>query len=216
MADFVVIGMGRFGRALSRSLSMEGQAVLAVDRDRRRLDQIRTDVDATSEVDATDEEAMSALRLDRMTCAVVTIGSRAMEASILTTAILRDLEVPWIVGRAFDARHARLLLALGASEVVNPEEEMGRILALRLANPGILDQLELGEATVAEVEAPEAFAGVSIRDLDLRREYQSSVLAIRRENQALTNPHPEEALASGDVLVLLGPGEQIQKIAALR
>lgn len=216
MARFAVIGMGRFGRAVANSLVREEQAVLAIDRNPRRLDLVAGEVDATARADTTDEEAMAALQLGRMSCAVVTIGSRATEASILTVAILRDQGVPRVVARAFDDRHARLLLALGANEVLNPEDEIGARLALRLARPDILDQFEFGEARVAEVEAPELFVGSTLGDLDLRVRHGVSALVIRRGSDVLPNPGAGTMVESGDVLVVLGREEAIEAVAALR
>lgn len=215
MTEFAVIGMGRFGRAVARGLARERQAVLAIDSNPARLDQVAGEVDSVALVDATDEEALAALRLDRMACAVVTIGSRATEASILTTAILRELGVGRIVARSFDERHARLLLTVGANEVLNPEDEIGRRLATRLAFPDIFDHIRLGDAVLAEVEAPEAFAGRRLEELGLRQRWDLSVLAIRRGDETLVNPAGEAEIAGGDLLVVLGHPEAIRQVADL-
>lgn len=214
MAEFAVIGLGRFGRAVARSLALAGQAVLAVDRDVSRLERVADDVDSVVEVDVTDERSMRSLDLGRMSCVVVAIGSRAMEASLLTTAILRDHEVPRIVARALDERHARLLLAIGAHEVINPEDEIGRRLALSLAHPGVRGQLQLGERTVAEIELPEAFAGRRLDDLDLATEHGVQVLALRRGDGVEPCPAGEATVESGDTLVLLGEEEALERLAA--
>jgi trk system potassium uptake protein TrkA len=214
VAELAVIGLGRFGRAVARSLVRDGQAVLAIDRDPARLELVAEDVDATARADTTDEEALAALQLGRMACVVVTIGSRATEASILTVAILRELGVPRIVARAFDERHARLLLAIGANEVLNPEDEMGERLALHVARPGILDRFRCAGGWVAEVEAPEAFAGSALGDLDLAGDVE--VLAVRRGDRVEARPAAEWRLESGDVLIVLGGEDAIHRIEALR
>ena len=216
MADFAVIGMGRFGRAVARSLVSDGQAVLCVDRDPGRLARVADEVDATARADTTDEQAVGALKLDRMSVVVVAIGSRATEASILTVAILRELGVPRIVARAFDERHGRLLLAIGASEVLNPEDEIGARLALRLARPSILDQFRLGDGTLAEVEVPEAWVGTPLGELDPRGGWGITILAVRRREEVSINPGPESLLESGDILVVLGEDEAVEAVAALR
>lgn len=216
MAEFAIIGMGQFGRAVARSLVQESQGVLAIDLDPERLEKVRAEVDATSRTDTTDEAALAALRLDRMTCVVVAIGFRAAEASLLTVAILKDLGVPRIVARSFDKRHARLLLAIGANEVLNPEEESGERLAGRLVRPGVLDQIAFGEVRVAEVEAPESFVGGSLAQLDLRSRFGVTVIAIQRGDLVMANPEPEEPVESGDVLVLLGDDPSITGVAALK
>jgi trk system potassium uptake protein TrkA len=216
VAEFAIIGLGRFGRAVARSLALEGQAVLAVDRDPHRLELVADDVDAVVVADTTDEAKVASLQLGRMACVVVTMGSRALEASLLTTAILREQDVPRVVARAFDERHARLLLAVGANEVINPEDEIGRRLALRLSHPGIVDQVRLGEASIAEVEAPEAFAGHCLEELDLRKRQGLTVLAIRRGGDILANPAGDARVESGDVLVLLGDPEAVRELGTLR
>jgi trk system potassium uptake protein TrkA len=149
-----------------------------------------------------------------MACVVVTIGSRATEASILTVAILRELGVPRIVARAFDERHARLLLAIGANEVLNPEDEMGERLALHVARPGILDRFRCAGGWVAEVEAPEAFAGSALGDLDLAGDVE--VLAVRRGDRVEARPAADWRIESGDVLIVLGGEDAIHRIEALR
>jgi trk system potassium uptake protein TrkA len=216
MSEFAVIGMGRFGRAVARNLVREGQSVLAIDRDLRRLELVSGEVDATARADTTDEEAMTALKLDRMACVVVTIGSRATEASVLTVAILRELGVPRIVARSFNERHGRVLLSIGANEVLDPEDEIGGRLALRLVRPSILDQLRFGEIRLAEVEVPEAFVGQSLEELELRSRFDVNVLAIQRDDAVTPNPGPEAMIASGDVLVVLGSEVAITRMAGLK
>ena len=213
--EFVVIGLGRFGRALATSLVREGQVVLGVDRDRERVQELADEVDSVVVADSTDEEALTGLQLERMSCVVVTIGAKSTEASILTTALLRQIGIPRIVARAFTELHARVLLAVGAHEVVKPEDDMGRRLALRLANPGIVDQIQLGDAQLAEVEAPQAFVGQTLAELDLRSRYKVSVLAVRHDETIVSNPGADARVEAGDVLVVLGDPEDVLKLAAL-
>lgn len=213
MSDFAVIGLGRFGRAVVRSLAAAEQKVLAIDRDGGRLDAVSEEAESVVQADTTDERTVASLDLARMDAVVVTIGSRATEASLLTTAILRDLDVPRIVARAFGRRHARLLLAIGAHQVLNPEEEIGQRLALRLAHPGILDHLHCPGAVVAQVEAPEAFAGRSLEEVDLPRRHGVSVLVLVRGDRLIPNPPPEERLESGDRLVVMGDDDDVRSLA---
>ncbi|MDY7096210.1 MAG: TrkA family potassium uptake protein [Acidobacteriota bacterium] len=213
--ELVIIGLGRFGRSVATNLARRGQSVLAVDRAAERVELIAEEVDSVAIADATDEAALDELPLERISCAVVTMGSRATEASILTTALLRQMGVPRIVVRSFNDLHARVLLAVGASEVINPEDEMGHRLALHLANPSLGSQIELGDASITELDAPETFAGQSLAELHLRKRHRVTVLALRRGEEVLANPEAGEKIESGDVLVLLGHGDDIQRVAAL-
>lgn len=216
MSEFAVIGLGRFGRAVARSLSANGESVLAIDLDADRLARVADHVDAVATVDTTSEDAVATLRLERMSAVVVTIGSRATEASLLTTAILRELDVPHIVARAFDERHARLLLEIGASEVLIPEDEVGNRLALRLSAPRVLDQIPLGEALIAEIEAPEGFVDHTLAELGLRARRGITVLAVRRDGETNPNPGGDDTIDEGDILVVMGDRDSIRGMAALK
>lgn len=213
MSEFAVIGVGRFGRAVARGLTREGQSVLAVDLDPERLELLADEVDATARADTTDERTMSGLGLERMAAVVVTIGSRAREASILTVAILRGLNVARIVARAFDDRHARLLLSIGADEVLVPEDEIGQRLAWRLASPALVERLRLGEGVVAEVEAPVSFVGRTVRELE-EESGDISVLAVRGRAGPVPHPAPEQTLEAGDLLLVLGPASTVERFTA--
>ena len=132
MADYCVIGLGIFGRAVVLSLKAEGQAVLALDSNQEEVDRMASELDTVVCADATDEEALRELRIERFGCAVVAIGAESMEASILVTALLRQFGVPQIVARSLGTLHARVLRAVGAHQVVSPEWEAGQRLARQL------------------------------------------------------------------------------------
>lgn len=215
MSEFAVIGLGRFGLSLARHLSRQGASVLVVDTDQELVDDAASEVDVAICADATDEQTLEELRLDRLSCVVVAVGAEALEASILITALMSQKGVPRIVARAMTALHARILRAVGADEVINPEAEMGRRLALRLAQPTILEQVDLGDSQLAEVEVPESFVQRSLLELDLRNRYQVSVIAIQRQGTVIANPRATETLASGDVLIVVGALDPIRRLANL-
>ena len=188
---------------------------MAIDVNEELVDNAAIEVDVAIQADCTDERTLEELRLDTMGCVVVAIGADSIEASILTTALMKQIGVPRIVSRAMTELHARILRNVGADEVVNPEEEMGKRLALRLAEPSILEQVELGESQLAEVEAPEKFVGKSLIELDIRNKYSVSVMAIQRGDRVIANPRPTEMIVTGDVLVVVGAVDCIRRVAAL-
>jgi trk system potassium uptake protein TrkA len=139
-----------------------------------------------------------------------------MEASILTTALLRQVGIPRIVARSLSELHGRVLRAVGAHEVVSPEREMGQRLARRLAEPGVLERLELGEdAQLAEVAAPESFIGKSLVELEVRRQFDLTVVAIRRADTVRANIAPGDRIQAGDVLVVIGDPAGVHRLATL-
>lgn len=213
--DFAVIGLGQFGRAVALRLVEQGEAVLAIDVDPERAKTVEASVDAVVVADATDEGALAELGLERMSCVVVAMGVKAKDTSIMITALLRQRGVRRVVTRATSDLHARVLLAVGAHEIVNPEQEMGGRLAHHLANPHVVDQFTLGHGmVVAEVEAPEAFVGKSLRELNVRKRWKTTVMLIRRDGQVLASVDPDDPIASGDILVVLGDQNAVRRFAA--
>jgi trk system potassium uptake protein TrkA len=193
----------------------QGAAVLAVDANPERAKLVEASVDAVLVADATEEAALVELGLERMSCVVVAMGVRAKDTSIMVTALLRQRGVRRVVSRATSDLHGRVLLAVGAHEIVNPEQEMGARLAHHLANPHVVDQFALGrDVIVAEVEAPEAYATKTLRELGLRKKASVTVVLIRRGGQVISSIDPDERLASGDVLVVLGTPTAVRQFAA--
>jgi trk system potassium uptake protein TrkA len=215
VGEFVVIGLGMFGRMVATSLAREGQAVLAIDINEDEVNRMATELDAVVRADATEEEALRDLRLDRMSCAVVAIGAESMEASILATALLRQIGVPRIVARSLSDLHARVLRAVGAHEVVSPEVEMGQRLAYRLSHPNVLDRVELGDnIELVELEVPAQYVGKTLVELDVRRRFDITVVAIHRGDKIVANPSRDEALREGETLMVIGSSGAVGRFAA--
>lgn len=213
--DFAVVGLGQFGRSVALNLVQQGEAVLAIDIDPQRAQLVEADVDAVVVADATNEAALAELGLERMSCVVVAMGARARDTSIMVTALLRQRAVRRIVTRATNDLHERVLRAVGAHEIVNPEQEMGARLAGHLANPHVLDQFALDrEHVVAEVEAPETFVGRKLGDLGLRERSKVAVVLIRRRGVVISTIDENEQVDSGDVLVVLGTPLAVRQFAA--
>ena len=213
--DFAVIGLGQFGRSVALNLVQQGEAVLAIDMDPHRAQLVEAEVDAVVIADATSEAALADLGLERMSCVVVAMGVRARDTSIMVTALLRQRAVRRIVARATNELHERVLRAVGAHEIVNPEYEMGARVANHLANPHVLDQFSLDrEHVVAEVEAPETFVGRKLSDLGLRERSKVAVVLIRRRGVVISTIDENQCVESGDVLVVLGTPLAVRQFAA--
>jgi len=215
VGEFVVIGLGMFGRMVATSLAREGQAVLAIDINEDEVNRMAAELDAVVRADATDEAALRELRLDRVSCAVVAIGAESMEASILATALLRQIGVPRIVARSLSELHARVLRAVGAHEVVSPEVEMGQRLAYRLSHPNVLDRVDLGDnAELVELEVPAQYVGKTLVEIDVRRRFDVTVVAIHRGGRIVANPSRDEVFQAGEILVVIGSTGAVSRFAA--
>ena len=224
-----VIGLGRFGMSLARRLASHGAEVIAIDSDERLIEEISVDVNLAVRLDSTDEAALRSQEVDRVDCVVVSIGEN-FEAALLTTVLCkRNLKVPHVICRAQTELHAMIFQQIGADEVIQPEQNAGDMLGRRLAHPRIRDYITLGEGfTVVEMLAPASFAGKSLRQIDLRNNYQVNLIAIRRipttaeatdENggvvpapdagsgtkvATISVPGPNDLLEATDVLLLAG------------
>ncbi len=228
-----VIGLGRFGMEVAISLAKRHFSVLAIDKNRKFVDEISEHVEQAISLDATDEDALREAHINEMAVAVVAIGDKNIENSILTTALLRQLGTPRIIARAATDLHARILRLVGATEVINPEKEMGARTAQRISAPGLNELIPLAEnAALAELNVPSSFIGRTILEMRVRSRYGVNIIALRRLNIStevaeearpsqemrrafILNPDPEEHFRAGDILVVAGTEEDVRRVAAL-
>lgn len=201
----IVIGLGQFGLALAGSLRRKGVEVLAVDVDEERVRAAASVVEEAVRFDSTDEAALARTNPARRDLCVCAIGAEAREASIITTALLRQMGASRVVARASDPLHERILRLVGAHEVVNPEQAFGERYATRLMYSAVLDEIELGEdLVITELHPPPSFVGRSLASLELPRRYGLTVIAVRRAaTTAVDLPDPKRALEAEDLLVVV-------------
>jgi trk system potassium uptake protein len=201
----IVIGLGQFGMALSRSLTERGVEVLAVDTSEERVRLAASFVTEAACFDGTDEQALIRTGPERREVCVCGIGDEARDASIICTALLRQMGAKKIVARANTDVHARILQLVGAHHVVNPEREFGERFASQLLHESIIGELPLGEdLLITELKTPTSFVGRAIDSLPLTRRYGVTIVAIRRKAQArVLMPEPREKLLADDVLIVV-------------
>jgi trk system potassium uptake protein len=212
--QFAVIGMGRVGASLVRTLDSLGHDVLGIDCDGDRIQDLSDELPGASLVaaDATEDSVLRDLGLDQFDGAAVVIGE-SIQGSVLVTLILKDLGVPMIFSRANNDLHARVLDRGGADYVIQPEKEFGEFLARQMSLPGIQDYLELGQdEALIEIEVPQEWIDKSLADLQLHRKKDLTVLAIKGENKGGTLPRPNAPLQKGDILVVGGPKKELDKL----
>ncbi len=212
--QFAVIGMGRVGASLVKTLDYLGHDVLGIDCDEDLIQDLSAEVPGAHLVvaDATEPPVLRDLGLEHFDGAAVVIGED-IQASVLVTLILKDLGVPLVISRANSALHARVLERVGADHVIQPEKEFGEFLARRMSSPGILDYLELGhDEALVEMEVPREWIGKSLADLNLHRKKGLTVLAIKGQGKEGAIPRPKTPLQKGDVLVVGGAKEELDEL----
>ncbi len=215
MSEFAVIGMGRFGRSVATTLHQLGHRVLAIDEKEDSLRRIADDVTHAVQLDSTDAEALRGLGIANMDAVVVAIGA-AMQESILTTLILKELGCKKIVAKASNDLQGKVLERVGADAVIYPERDMGVRIAHTLSSPGVLDYIEISPTfSIEELSVPDRLVGQTLGRLDLKARFGVSVLLIRRDSQLLISPDPDTGLQSGDVLVVVGENRQLTRLETL-
>jgi trk system potassium uptake protein TrkA len=213
----LIVGLGQFGMALAQALARNGTEVLAVDRRRERVELASAFATEAIAIDAMDEAELATLRPATRDLCVCAIGDENREASILVTAMLRQMGAPRLVARATSELHERILRLVGAHEVLNPERILAERLAARFAFAGVLDVVPLGDdLMITELAPPTLALGRTLAQLHLQKHYQLTVLALRRsvngKGRALL-PTAELTVQAGDVMVLVGPEGAARRFA---
>ncbi len=212
--QFAVIGLGRFGRAVSSTLHNLGYEVLGTDVDERRVAQVLKEqiVDHAVQLDSTDSAALRESGILEFDTVIVAIGNYLQE-SIITTLNLKEAGVPHVVAKASSEVHGKLLLRVGADHVIYPEHEAGCTLARSLTKPAILDRFELDpNNSIVEVLVPDEFHGKTIKELELRTRYGLNLLAVGHDEKFEINPDPYRRLSKGLAMVVIGSNRDIDRL----
>jgi trk system potassium uptake protein len=211
--EVVVIGLGRFGSALSLTLVATGHEVLGIDHDAARVQDHSESLTQVAQADTTQERALRQLGVADAVTAVVCIGSD-IEASILTTAALVDLGVPNIWAKAVTATHGRILERVGAHNVVFPEADMGQRLA-RLVTGSLIEYVALDDDFVLiEMVVPPTMAGKRLGDTNIRATYKATVVCIKPEGHPFTYAESATVLGPRDLIVVSGHRHDLERFAA--
>jgi trk system potassium uptake protein TrkA len=206
-------------------LSKQKFNILAIDVSQEAIDMVQKLVARAVVMDTTNEDMMRELQWDDIDVAVIAIGTERIDDSIMTIALLKEFGVPQIIARAGTALHEKILRKIGADKVVNPEHDMGKLLAQKIANPNLIDIRYFDEFTVmSEMTPPAAFVGKSIMQLDLRKKFRISIIALRRNRgdgtriireEVMANPSPDEIIQEEDILVVIGRKIDVEMLGKL-
>ncbi|HBY56471.1 MAG TPA: potassium uptake system protein [Candidatus Atribacteria bacterium] len=212
MKQFIVLGLGRFGSAVATTLAEMGYEVLGVDTDVERVNDLKNKITEVVQADISDEKVLTELGAKNFDAAIVGVGSN-LESSILTTIILKEMGIKYIIAKAQNNFHAKVLEKIGVDKIVFPERDMGIRIARSLITPNIKDYIELEpDYSVIEIEAPSNFEDKTLSELDLRNKYGINVLAIKRDNNFNISPHAKDVIKKGDFLIVIGETEKITKL----
>ncbi|MCY6370554.1 potassium channel family protein [Clostridium ganghwense] len=210
--QFVVIGLGRFGSSIAKTLYSLGNDVLAIDADEDIIQNIADSVTHAVQADATDENSLRTLGISNFDVAVITIGSN-VQASIMTALLAKELGVNYIITKAHNELHAKVLKKVGVERVIFPERDMGVRVAHNLVSSNILDYIELSsDYSIAEIASPVEWHGKTLKELNMRSKYGINVMALKRDNDVNISPSADDIIKPGDVIVAIGGIEELNKL----
>ncbi len=220
MKRFAVIGLGLLGRTVARDLATRGVEVIAIDRDQELVQEIADEVTLAVRLDSTNREALLRQGVDKVDAALVAIGEN-FQAAVLTTAILKEFGIERVISRAVTEEEARILKLVNADEVVLVEELVARKLAQGLLTPSLVDTVKLSPGiSLAKIKTAKEMWGKTLASLKFRQRYKVNVVAvITSEGVDSDDPvtlllDPEAVIHEGDVLLVNGPDEAIERLAA--
>ena len=211
----VVIGLGRFGSGVARSLYNLGHDVLGMDINEDRVHSMMGQVTYPVAGNATNVTVLKELGVPDYDAAVVAVGSD-IPGSVMACVLLKTMDIPYIVARATNDLHGITLERIGVDKVIHPESEMGVRLAHNLFNPNLQEYLEMApNFGLSRMKVPPQFVDKSLKELGFsspRDKYGVAVLAIRRGKDVTLNPDIDERLRTGDMLMLAGRDELLERL----
>lgn len=208
--QYAVFGLGSFGSSVAVTLQNLGCEVVVVDNRMERIQEIADDVSYAIQADMQDQEVIRSLGARNLDGVIIAV-SEDMEASVMATIISKELGVPYVLAKARNEMHAKILRKLGADAVVFPERETGERIAKNLVSTNFADWIALSpEYSITEVAVPESWSGKSLQELDVRRSHDVSVVGVETGDKVEVNPDPNRPLGQDMVLILVGANEALE------
>ena len=221
---FAIIGLGQFGMSIAKTLSKKGAEVIAIDKDINKIEHIKDFVSYAVSIDATDKQALINQNIEEMDAVIIAIGED-FKSMILCANILTELSIKRIVSRVMGENERLILKKLGITEILSPEDEIGRSITTSLLNPNILFSLELPDNyLIAEIKAPEKLLGDKLGEIKLREDFGLNLITILRgtknTNDEISHnifgiPSAETMIDENDILILFGSTKDIKKFVEI-
>lgn len=210
--SYVVIGLGKFGYTVAVTLAQSNCDVMVVDRDPDIIQELSEQVSYAVCADVTENGVMESLGVGNADVAVIGIAE-SMEASITAVIYAKDAGVPYVLAKAMNPLHGRILTRIGADKVIYPEKFMGMRVAKNLISGGFVDLFEISDDfSIVEWRVPAEWAGNSLVQLNLREKMNLNVIGIKRGDEVTVNVDPNETLNAGEILIVIGNNEDLSHI----
>ncbi|SDW67122.1 trk system potassium uptake protein TrkA [Marinococcus luteus] len=209
--QFAIIGLGRFGVSVSTELYKLGHDVLAIDNNEEKLDDITNHSTYSAVADGTDEKELRNLGITNFDHVIVAIGDD-LQASILCTLLLKEMDIPSVWVKAQNFHHHKVLDKIGADKIIHPEHDMGNRIAQHLVSDRVIDYIELSaEYSIIEITVPASMHKKTLAQLDIRAKFGVTILGIRRGKEVNISPTAQDRLYKEDVLIAIGHNNDLRR-----
>ena len=211
MKSILVIGIGRFGKHLCMDLVQNGNDVMAVDEKEENLEDILSLVTSAKIADCTREEVLRSFGVRNFDICFVYIGTN-FQSSLEITSQLKELGAPYVISKATRDIQAKFLLRNGADEVVYPDRDIAKRIAIKVSANHVYDYMEMGDYSIYEIQPLEEWVGKSIKEINFRVKYNANILGIKKEGERTLLPDADHVFSSEEHLMVIGRREDIDRI----
>ncbi len=209
--EFGIIGLGRFGNALTRTLAAAGKEILAIDTIESRVKQVRSYTESAFIVGSFDKDTLQDSGIQNCETVIICIGD-SIDVGILTALNVISMGIPRVIARAMSYEQGLILEKIGA-EVIYPENDMAVRLANKLINSSIMETIELrGDIAITELRLTDKLANQSVQQANFRQKYNLNIIALEHSGETTTEISPDFILSKGDNIVVIGKRENITKL----
>lgn len=209
---YAVFGLGRYGRAVAGELVRNGMEVIAVDNDQKTVDDAAAYLPVCKCADVTDAEVISRLGIGNIDTVIISMAGN-LEASVMAVTLCREAGVKTVIAKCANEMHQKILLRVGADQVLFPENESGIRLAKNLLSSGFIDMISLSkDVSMVEIDVRKEWCGHNLIELNLRKKYGFNVVALMKGDAVNTNVNPEEVLDADTTLIVIAETSKLEKL----
>lgn len=209
---YAVFGLGRYGTAVARELVENGMEVMAIDNNQRIVNDAASYLPVCKCADVTDAEVISRLGIENIDTVIVCMASN-LEASVMAVTLCKEVGVKTVIAKCANEMHQKILLRVGADQVVFPENESGIRLAKNLLSSGFIDMISLShDVSIVEIDVKDEWCGKNLIELNLRKKYGFNIVAIRKGENVNVNINPEQVLDEETTLIVIANTAKLGKL----
>jgi trk system potassium uptake protein TrkA len=216
MKSYLILGLGRFGKSVAMALAEQGHDVMGVDRNEHTVQELSDILTHVVTAECSNDEFLRSIGVKNFSAAVVAIGSD-IQSSIMTTVVLKELGAKYVIAKAQNDLHAKVLYKVGADRVIFPERDMGIRVASNLVSNNIIDVIELSpEYSIIETAIPVNWVGRSIGELAIRSRYRVNIIAIRKGNDLNVTPQADTRFELNDIIAVMGRNPDLRVLRSIK